>query len=77
MELFPHFRHDPYYTIHPIAVEELYPAPHQILLFHHVLTDVESDRVASLAGDKVLAFMMFFCTPLSIFIQFIFFVLFR
>jgi len=53
LQCFYSIRNDPYYIIHPIALEEIHPAPHQILLFHHVMDDVECDQVASLAGDKM------------------------
>lgn len=35
----------PYFTIHPIAIEVAYPAPHQILIFHDVLSTKESDEL--------------------------------
>ena len=44
-------RSDLYYTLHPIAVEVVHPEPHQVLLFHHVLSEAEGEGVARLAGN--------------------------
>ena len=46
-------RSDLYYTLHPIAVEVVHPEPHQVLLFHHVLSEREVEEVARLAGNKM------------------------
>ena len=43
-------RSDPYFILHPIAVEEVHPEPHQVLVLHHVLSDRETEGVARLAG---------------------------
>ena len=42
-------RGDPYYTLHPLAVEEAHPRPHQVLVLHHLLSAREADQVAALA----------------------------
>ena len=47
-------RSDPYFTLHPLAVEVLHPRPHQVLLLHHVLSDSEVDQLARLASPAVL-----------------------
>ena len=47
------FRSQAYFLLHPVAVEEVHPPPHQILVFHHVLTDEESEGVAGLAGKMM------------------------
>ena len=43
-------RNQTYFYLHPIAVEEVYPAPHQILVFHHVISPSECDQVAEIAS---------------------------
>ena len=50
-EIISMLRSDPYYTLHPIAVEVVHPEPHQVLLFHHVLSAREVEGVAALAGN--------------------------
>ena len=47
-------RSDPYFTLHPIAVELLHPPPHQVLLLHHVLSHREVEELARLASPAVL-----------------------
>ena len=47
-------RSDPYYTLHPIAVELLHPHPHQVLLLHHVLSPTEVEELAKLASPALL-----------------------
>ena len=47
-------RSDPYYTLHPLAVEVLHPRPHQVLLLHHVLSKSEVEQLAGLASPAVL-----------------------
>ena len=46
-------RGDPYFTLHPLAVEEVHPVPHQVLVFHHVLTEQECEVVAGVAGKMM------------------------
>merc|ERR1712123_454247 len=41
-------RNDPYFTIHPVAVEEVHKKPHEVLMFHHILSDEESDTIKDL-----------------------------
>ena len=41
--------HHPYYTLHPLAVEELHPPPHPVLIYHHLLTEVQADLLAAIA----------------------------
>jgi len=41
-------RDDPYFTIHPVAVEVIHKKPHQVLMFHHILSDKESDTINDL-----------------------------
>ena len=43
-------RNQVYFYLHPVAVEEVYPAPHQILVFHHVISPSECDQVAGIAS---------------------------
>ncbi|XP_023349037.1 prolyl 4-hydroxylase subunit alpha-1 [Eurytemora carolleeae] len=38
-----------YFILHPVAVEEAYPEPHRILIFHNVLTLAETDLLAQVA----------------------------
>ena len=33
-------RNDPYFTIHPVAVEVMHKEPHEALVFHHILSDL-------------------------------------
>jgi len=41
-------RNDPYFTIHPVAVEVIHKEPHEVLVFHHILSDKESDTIRDL-----------------------------
>ena len=43
-------RNDPYYTIHPVAVEVLHREPHEILVFHNILSDKESEAIKELTN---------------------------
>ena len=43
-------RNDPYFTIHPVAVEMIHKEPHEVLVFHHILSDKESDAVKDLTN---------------------------
>ena len=47
-------RSDPYFTLHPIAVEVLHPQPSQVLLLHHLLSHGELEELARLASPAVL-----------------------
>ena len=46
-------RGDPYWTLHPLAVEEAHPAPHQVLVFHRLLSDLEAADLAALATTRM------------------------
>jgi hypothetical protein len=39
----------PYFILHPLAVEELHPEPHPVLVYHHLLTSLQADLLASIA----------------------------
>jgi hypothetical protein len=39
----------PYFTLHPMAVEELHPEPHSVLVYHHLLTSLQADLLTSIA----------------------------
>ena len=47
-------RSDPYYILHPIALELLHPPPSQVLLLHHVLSHTEVEELARLASPALL-----------------------
>jgi len=38
-----------YYILQPLAIEEVYPEPHRILIYHGVLTDTETEELAAAA----------------------------
>ena len=42
-------RDDPYFTIHPIAVEEVHKQPHEVLMFHQILSDAECETIKQLS----------------------------
>ena len=41
--------HHPYFILHPVGVEVVHPEPHLVLVYHHLLTEAESDLLAAIA----------------------------
>ena len=46
-------RGDPFFRLHPVPVEVLHPKPHQVLLFHNVISASESVQLGRIAGNKL------------------------
>lgn len=46
-------RGDPFFRLHPVPVEVLHPKPHQVLLFHNVISASESVQLGRIAANKL------------------------
>ena len=46
-------RGDPFFRLHPVPVEVLHPKPHQVLLFHNVISASESIQLGRIAANKL------------------------
>jgi len=46
-------RGDPFFRLHPVPVEVLHPKPHEVLLFHNVISASESAQLGRIAANKL------------------------
>ena len=46
-------RGDPFFRLHPVPVEVLHHKPHEVLLFHNVISSSESVKLGDIAANKL------------------------